>query len=105
METKKYYVTGFGNYSYSYNWDSGLSIGNAVILNKDDESAHNKYAAENSDFADPIPCNGDNGDVIPVFRNEHGGSREIDLVVFATTKNRAKRYAQVWANAHYPAFG
>ena len=105
MNAKKFYVTGFGNYSHSYGWDSGLSIGEADLLTEEDEFAHNDYAAKNSYFADPIPCNGENGDVIPVFRNEHGGSREIDLVVFATTKNRAQRYARIWANQYYPAFG
>ena len=104
MKTKKFYVMCNGNFSHDYGWDSGLNVNDVVLLNKDDEFAHDEYARNNSDFAEVIPEKGENGDISVVFRNEHGGSRVIDLVVFATTENRAKRYSRVWANAYYPAY-
>ena len=103
METKKYWINGNGNYSHEFNWDDGLSIGKATLISEDDELTFNEYAYENPSYANFIPENGENGDISMVFTNEHGGSRNVTVVVFATTKNRAERYARVWAGKYYPA--
>ena len=105
MKNKTYYVEMFGNYSNDFGWDDGLSVSSVTEVNDDDILEWNNSVSDNTDFYQTIPSDWaekDNGSTQWIFANEHGGSRDVSLLIAATNANRAARYARVWANRYYP---
>ena len=99
-------VNGFGNYSHDYNWDSGVDLGVPVHVTKTDISDFYPEGAVAGDFYYPVStdkaaCR----DVQTMFLNEHGGSRDILLLVKAKGYQQAKERAQEFVDRVYPAFG
>ena len=82
-------INGFGNYSHSYNWDNGIDFSEPV------------YTEE--EF---IPNDGFMGRYVnEIFTNEHGGSRNVDLLVQAGTIEDAMTYARIYGEHYYPQKG
>lgn len=102
MKTKKYMISCFGNYSYSGGWDNGLSLCETEELSSERIDSWDEHAATNSMFEYIGHEECPNGTVYAVFINDFGGSRNVDLVVHATSKNRAERYAKIWCDKFYP---
>lgn len=90
MKEKTYKVNGFGNFSWNYNWDSGVDcLSDPVETNEEFEESPmylGKYVNQ-------------------IFINEHGGSRNLDLLVLARDEDEAHFYARVFCDKYYPKFG
>lgn len=97
-----YFINGWGNYSHSYNWDDGLTIGQAEIWSQDMERSWNQYIKENPSQGNYIPSEDDEGIYI-LQCNEHGGSRSVTLAVIAETPQEAVMMAREWAEMYYPS--
>lgn len=86
---KIYEIYGFGNFSFDFCWDNGLSF--TTPVETDDEFVPNdlqfmgRYVNE-------------------VSRNEHGGSRSVYIHVEAHDEYEALTYAKTWASYYYPEF-
>lgn len=92
----RYFVfDGFGSYSHDYDWDSGVSLSDPEEISPADAVVD--YMATFSE----LPFLGLY--VSEIFCNEHGGSREITLVVRGVNEADAVSYARAYCNVFYPA--
>ena len=98
-------VVGFGNYSNDYGWDDGIDFNEPVFVTPAEIEATN-------DLCDGVEgcytINTDRSkceDVQTEFLNEHGGSRNITLVVKAMGYAQAAEKAKEWAEVMYPCRG
>jgi len=98
-----YFINGWGNYSHSYNWDDGLTIGQAEIWPQDKIRAWDKYITDNPSQGNYIPSEEDDEGVYILQLHEHGGSRNVLVCVIAETPQEAEEMAQEWAEAYYPS--
>ena len=104
MFSELYFVNCNGNYSHDFNWDDGAMPSSVEKVTNESALDWAEYISKNPSMGEHIPSGPrHNGYVKAVFVNEHGGSRRIILVISATTKNRALRYARVWCWKNYPA--
>lgn len=85
---KTYKISGFGNYSYSFGWDEGIRLSTPVETEEVFEPS-NRFMGEY---------------VNEVFANEHGGSRNIDLLVRAFDAEDARIYAEIYCSRYYPEY-
>lgn len=88
-----YYVPCFGNFSHDFGWDDGLRVNTPI------DYADSAFAEENVTFYEEAFL-GSNVSVL--YTNEHGGSREVDLAVWANDARQAYEYAWTWAQYNYP---
>lgn len=86
--------SGHGNYSHDYGWDNGVDLSTPEEINPVD--AVIDYGAHFSEipflglYVDEVEC------------NEHGGSRNITLIVRAVNEADAEWYARQYCLAFYP---
>lgn len=86
---KTYNVFGCGNFSWNYNWDSGIAnLSDAIETEETFE-----------------PSKGFMGEYVnETYFNEHGGSREVNLLVRANDPDEAVAYARIFCDKFYPEF-
>lgn len=87
---KRFKIEGFGNYSHDFGWDDGVNLGQAVETEEefvpDDIMFMGRYVNE-------------------TFRNEHGGSRNVTLIVEAFDLDEALFYAKIYCDYYFPEKG
>ena len=90
---KMFYVPCHGNFSHDFNWDDGLTPSSPIDFEdsvfKDEEVFFVEEAFLGSNVA-------------VLYSNEHGGSREVDLAVWAYDARQAYEYAWTWGQYNYP---
>ena len=86
---KTYKVNGFGNYSYTFNWDSGVDLSEPV---------------ETDEVFIPTDIMFMGRYVFETFSNEHGGSRNVEMLVQADDKETATEYAKIYCSYYYPSY-
>lgn len=97
-------VNGHGNYSETYGWDSGIDLAEPKHSARIDiqEFYPEGYC---TDFYYPVSIDKATcRDVQTMFLNEHGGSREIILLVKAMGYQQAKEKAQEFVDIVYPQY-
>ena len=98
---KNYIVDCFGNYSYSYNWDDGITSFGVKELTDDIVQSWTKYVTENPSMGDYITgCE----KLEQIYCNEHGGSRNVTVVVEADSEEEAEKIVKDWCEEHYPKY-
>ena len=85
----KFKIEGFGNYSYDFGWDNGVTLSEPVYTEEPFE-ASDKFMGRY---------------VNEVSSNEHGGSRNVTLIVEAWDMEQALFYAKSYADYYYPTKG
>ena len=91
---KYFKFNGHGNYSNDYGWDDGITLSTPKEI--DPADAVVDYSANFSGipflgfYVDEVEC------------NEHGGSRDITLIVRAVNEADACWYAQQYCSVFYP---
>lgn len=86
MTTYRFLIEGFGNYSHSFGWDNGVNLSTPVYTEEDFEPSKmfmGRYVNE-------------------IYCSEHGGSRNITLIVEACTIKEALFYAKLYCGYYYP---
>ncbi len=81
---KIYEIGVWGNYSHSYNWDSGLTTG---------DFTGNTY-----------PRTTEVKGVVYEEHRDYNGSRNGYIYVCASTKNQAMRFAKSWLSRYFPGY-
>lgn len=97
---KAFYFAGQGNYSDYHGWDNGLEIVEISNLNIDDiyyDNGDNQYS-----YNDWFNLHDQSEGRIYSTFTEHGGSRECEGVVFASSVSEAQEILVQWTKGRFP---
>lgn len=86
---KRFKIEGFGNYSHDFGWDNGVDLGQAAETEEEfvpSDMFMGRYVHE-------------------TYSNEHGGSRNVTLIVEAFDLDEALFYAKLYCDYYYPEKG
>lgn len=89
MTNKTFKIEGFGNFSNDFGWDDGVDLSQPVYTDEifvPSDMFMGRYVEE-------------------TYCNEHGGSRNITLIVEARDMEQALFYAKVYCDYYYPVKG
>jgi len=98
-----YEFSGMGNYSYTFDWDSGLtaSIGKKTTAAKAREIV-DEASGYSSTFNTYNPPDPKQRGVYRYFNNENGGSRNARGYVVARNETEAQALLDEWSSENYP---